>query len=243
MQKAQQRTINLEEERAFENEKVRGGDSRQRQSKYYWAVRPRIDEFDQVVIAKIADLRVLEIGCSSGNAAARYAPACDSFVGIDISDAGIARARARNLPNAAFEVADAHTLPFKDGEFGAVVLNSLLHHLRIAEAVREIARVLQPKGLLMMREPLGTNPAINLYRRATPSSRTRDEMPLSLVDLKEIEQLFATESIRCFGFSALASAFIRNEGLRGVLLTVDSILEKTPLRWLFWQFYAVYRKR
>jgi SAM-dependent methyltransferase len=243
MIKHHEREIDLAAERAFENKKVEGGNARQHQNKYYWSVRPEIDEFDRIVVAKIGGLRVLEIGCSSGYAAERYAPACRSFVGIDISDAGIAKARSRGLPNAAFEVADAHNLPFKDGEFQAVVLHSLLHHLRIDPAVREIARVLQPQGLLLLREPLGTNPAISLYRRATPGARTRDEVPLSLADLRKIGQFFEAESMRCFGFSALLSAFVRNAGLRGFLLSVDALVARTPLRWLFWQFYAVYTKR
>ena len=49
--------------------------------------------------------------------------------------------------------ARAEALPFEDGEFHAVVSNSLLHHLSDpVGAFREMARVLRPGGLLFVRD-------------------------------------------------------------------------------------------
>jgi len=49
---------------------------------------------------------------------------------------------------------DAHALPFRDNVFGNVVGIDVLHHLaRPAEALREIGRVLLPKGRLLLVEP------------------------------------------------------------------------------------------
>jgi ubiquinone/menaquinone biosynthesis C-methylase UbiE len=50
-----------------------------------------------------------------------------------------------SLLNVKFAAGDAHQLSFKDGEFEAVVCQTLLTHVRDAEeVVREMARVLKP---------------------------------------------------------------------------------------------------
>ena len=43
---------------------------------------------------------------------------------------------------------------------------------------------LPSKGNLIFIEPLGTNPIINLYRKLTPKSRSKDEHPLINKDFK-----------------------------------------------------------
>lgn len=53
------------------------------------------------------------------------------------------------------EQADALSLPFADGSFGAVISNSLLHHVPDqAGVLREMTRVLSPGGLLFIRDTL-----------------------------------------------------------------------------------------
>lgn len=48
-------------------------------------------------------------------------------------------------------VADAHELPFKDGEFQIILCTEVLEHLRNPRvAIAEMYRVLKPKGLLIL---------------------------------------------------------------------------------------------
>jgi SAM-dependent methyltransferase len=100
-------------------------------------------------------LRVLEIGCGTGNVtvrAKRAAPGAD-VVGSDPDPLALTRAqrKARGLSGIRFERAYAQELPFADGEFDRVLSSMMLHHLDEdvkAGAAAEIRRVLRPGGSL-----------------------------------------------------------------------------------------------
>src|SRR4051812_19064854 len=62
-----------------------------------------------------------------------------------------ARDLAGEVPNLRFEVADAERLPFEDGSFTAVMCsNSLHHHPDPAASGREMARVVEPGGRIVL---------------------------------------------------------------------------------------------
>src|SRR6266545_4742153 len=92
-----------------------------------------------------APTRVLEVGCGSGDLAARLFwadghPSVD-YTGIDISPEEVTLARARNLAGK-FQVASAYDLPFPDRYFDLVVVCEVLEHLdRPADCLREVERV------------------------------------------------------------------------------------------------------
>jgi ubiquinone/menaquinone biosynthesis C-methylase UbiE len=93
-------------------------------------------------------LRVLEIGCGTGNVtvrAKRAAPGAD-VIGTDPDPLALARAqrKARGLPGIRFERAYAQQLPFADGEFDRALSSMMLHHLYEdvkAGALAEVHRV------------------------------------------------------------------------------------------------------
>jgi SAM-dependent methyltransferase len=109
--------------------------------------QPRLDlkvAAEAIAATGIANPRVLEVGCGSGyyyDVFATLLPGGVRYTGIDYADAMIVRARA-NYPSAAFEVADATSLPYADGAFD-VVFNgvSLMHIVDYQAAIREAARV------------------------------------------------------------------------------------------------------
>ena len=71
---------------------------------------------------------VLELGCGTGNDAARLAGEGYSVTAIDLSGEAIGRARARYGSLATFLVADmTRQLPFPDGSFDAVMSNVAMH--------------------------------------------------------------------------------------------------------------------
>jgi ubiquinone/menaquinone biosynthesis C-methylase UbiE len=111
-----------------------------------------------VAQAELTDgLRVLEIGCGTGNVtvrAKRAAPGAD-VIATDPDPLALARAqrKARGLTGVRFEHAYAQELPFADGEFDRVLSSMMLHHLdddvKAAAAV-EMYRVLRPGGILQI---------------------------------------------------------------------------------------------
>ena len=109
-----------------------------------------------VAQTELADgLRVLEIGCGTGNVTTRVkraAPGAD-VVGTDPDPLALARAQRKvhGMSGIRFERAYAQELPFADGEFDRVLSSMMLHHLDDdvkAGAAAEIYRVLRPGGTL-----------------------------------------------------------------------------------------------
>jgi SAM-dependent methyltransferase len=124
-----------------------------------WFMRGEITAF-----RRLADLpagaAVLDMGCGRGTSVhlilKMFRPA--RLVAFDIDAALIAQARRRLAPllGEAIEVrvADATNIPFTDGEFDAVFELGMLHHISDwRAALREIARVLKPGGILYFAEP------------------------------------------------------------------------------------------
>jgi SAM-dependent methyltransferase len=105
-----------------------------------------------------AGLRVLDVGCGTGDLLRLLAPlvAPGEAVGIDISETMITEARHRHdgqLPNLAFRVGDALALQLDDGSFDRVLASQVLLHVPHPEvALGEIARVLDPGGELSLTE-------------------------------------------------------------------------------------------
>jgi len=94
---------------------------------------------------------VLELATGPGVLAKRIAPVTKCMLATDYSEGMIAEAKKGACPkNLRFEVADALSLPYADASFDAVIIVNALHLLPEPErALREIARVLRPDGILI----------------------------------------------------------------------------------------------
>jgi SAM-dependent methyltransferase len=105
---------------------------------------------------------------------------------------------------------NAEALELADGSFDVVYGAGVLHHLELRSGFGEIARVLKPQGRAVFVEPLGHNPAVNLYRRLTPSQRTEDEHPLRMTDISLAGEYFEHVGTEFFALlSLLALPFPR----------------------------------
>ena len=237
------RKINLEKEREFENLKTLDPDTRDSQDKFYRAVQLNIDSHESRICREVKGKIVLEIGCSVGTAAVQYSKNCKSYFGCDLSDEAIKFANSRNVENAEFICCDAHQLPFNDLMFDVVIVNSLLHHLDLKIALVEIERVLKDDGRLYFREPLGMNLLHNLYRNLTPNARTPDERPFTYSDVKLIKEIFKECDSSFIGFFSLLGAYMNlGEGFQNVLLGIDRVIARTPLKWQYWMWCGVLSK-
>ncbi len=94
--------------------------------------------------------RVLDVGCGAGQGLASAAGCGGTAVGIDISPVMLRSAR-RALGLEHIARADANDLPYADGTFSAAYAVNVLYFWPDAIAtLREIRRVLQPGGRLML---------------------------------------------------------------------------------------------
>jgi len=104
-------------------------------------------------------MRLLDVGCGPGSItrglAARVAPG--QAIGLDLSRETLATARAeaaaRGLDNLRYEEGSVYELPFAEASFDVVYAHQVVQHLREPDAaLREMLRVLQPDGLVAVRE-------------------------------------------------------------------------------------------
>jgi ubiquinone/menaquinone biosynthesis C-methylase UbiE len=100
-----------------------------------------------------AATRLLDVGCGTGRLANAAAERFGLRAwGVDRSEAMVEKARAQAGRRVAFRVASADALPFRDGWFDAVTMRLVVHALgdSRANALREAARVLAPRGRLFV---------------------------------------------------------------------------------------------
>jgi ubiquinone/menaquinone biosynthesis C-methylase UbiE len=100
---------------------------------------------------------VLEVGCGGGQFARSVLARRHDlrWVGLDVSNEQIARARRRNADheNAVFVVGDVLELPFESARFDAVVSIASIKHWRDPSAgLSECVRVLRPRGQILVVE-------------------------------------------------------------------------------------------
>lgn len=109
-------------------------------------------------------LRVLDIGCGTGQSRKLYIDHADRYIGIDLAEAALARARAK-FPTDRWECADARDLPFSDDSFDLVCFSSVLHHIPDFDAaLREGRRVLAAGGHVFAFDPNLLNPVMATFR-------------------------------------------------------------------------------
>lgn len=137
------------------------------------------------VAGDLSGRALLEYGCGAGWSTAELRSRGAVVTAFDISTSALNETeeflRQRDMQSGVTLLKmSAEKLEVADASFDIAFGNAILHHLNLDRAIPEMARVLKPGGLAIFAEPLGTNPAINLYRRATPQFRTPDEEPLDL---------------------------------------------------------------
>ncbi|HKP99464.1 MAG TPA: class I SAM-dependent methyltransferase [Actinomycetes bacterium] len=117
---------------------------------------------------------VLDVGCGTGRLL-RHARACypmAEFVGIDLAGRMVATAMAVTPPKLAIRYvhARAERLPFADGVFDLMFATlSLRHWTNLPAGIAELARVLTPRGVVVLADVFPSCPrrrsAAHLLRR------------------------------------------------------------------------------
>ncbi|MFZ4707718.1 MAG: class I SAM-dependent methyltransferase [Bacteroidales bacterium] len=122
--------------------------------------------------------KVLEIGCGTGYFTKEIVKTGASVTAIDISPEliNIAKQEIKET-NASFMLDNAYELSFDDCSFDSVVGSSVLHHLDIDKAIREMYRVLKPGGYIFFTEPNMMNPQIALQKNIPALKRKLGDSP------------------------------------------------------------------
>jgi 2-polyprenyl-3-methyl-5-hydroxy-6-metoxy-1,4-benzoquinol methylase len=111
-------------------------------------------------------VRVLELGCGTGNFTRMFSDSGAHITAVDISPDLLAGAIERRLPEDRVQFLEKR---FEDcdlyGPFDAVIGSSILHHLEIDPALEKIFALLKPGGHMSFAEPNMLNPQVYLERR------------------------------------------------------------------------------
>ncbi len=194
----------------------------------YSLIGNRNKAYEAVIYGNVQGLRILEYGCGSGSHSLEIARLGGIVTGIDISEVGIRQARekaeAAGVQGADYLVMDAMNMDFPDGTFDMVIGEGILHHLDLEQSYREICRVLKPGGRAIFMEPLGHNPAIEIFRKLTPRLRTEDEHPLVRRDLNLARKYFQPCEFQYFHLTSFAAlAFLKAPFFFGMVNFFDKV--------------------
>jgi 2-polyprenyl-3-methyl-5-hydroxy-6-metoxy-1,4-benzoquinol methylase len=123
-------------------------------------------------------MSVLELGCGTGYFTRELARSGAEIVAIDVSPELLEIARSNSsAPNVRYEIQNAYRLNYPDAVFDSVVGSSVLHHLEIDPALREIYRVLKPGGKIFFTEPNMLNPQIAVQKNVPWVKRKLGDSP------------------------------------------------------------------
>lgn len=123
-------------------------------------------------------MTVLELGCGTGYFTRELARSGAEVIAIDVSPELLNIARSNcSAPNVRYEIQNAYDLSYNDSVFDSVIGSSVLHHLEIEDAVREIYRVLKPNGTIFFTEPNMLNPQIAIQKNVPWVKRKLGDSP------------------------------------------------------------------
>jgi O-antigen biosynthesis protein len=102
-----------------------------------------------------AGKEVLDIACGEGYGSALLRQVATRVTGVDIAPAAVEHAAAKyRRPHLDFRQGSCDAIPLPDGSVDVVVsFETLEHHDRHVEMIREIHRVLRPGGLVLISTP------------------------------------------------------------------------------------------
>jgi 2-polyprenyl-3-methyl-5-hydroxy-6-metoxy-1,4-benzoquinol methylase len=197
-----------------------------------WQFDPRERKFGRVWALLEQHLpcdALLDAGCGDGRylAAVARARGAARVVGTDISERILDTARTAAAP---FEPelvrANLESLPFADGQFDVVLCSQVIEHLLDVDAgLRELARVLRPKGTLI----LTTDNARNLVTRTLYLGRLRRHAGFDFPH-RDFEVDDLRQRLRAAGLDVVAAETFRFSAPRGigqrVLDRLDALLPR-----------------
>jgi len=175
----------------------------------------------------------LELGCGTGVFLEKVARSGATIHGLDLSLDLLAQARLRLAAanNVHLDRGNAEAMTYPDAHFDAAYGSSVLHHLDLDGALREVHRVLKPGGRIVFAEPNLLNPqVVFMFKVQAAKERfgvSEDEMAFT--------RFRARAALEAAGFSEIAISpfdFLHPQTPVGWLDGVAAFgraLEKTPL--------------
>ena len=129
----------------------------------YFAEYKIVDVARQLTGMGISPNRILDFGAGVGSSVPyirRHLPGA-SLTCLDVSEKSLRLAASRFEREADFQLFDGHSIPFPDSSFDVAFTACVFHHVEASEhdsLLREIRRVLRPRGAFFLFEHNPLNP-------------------------------------------------------------------------------------
>ena len=152
--------------------------------------RPTRTHFEVIREAlQLAGATVVDVGCGAGALSRRLAGAGAEVIGVDPSQQAIARAQSAAGPHERYLLGRAEALPLPAEAADIVTFLNSLHHVSPAalmQALAETARVLRPRGVLYVQEPLTQGRYFNVVRLVEDETDVRAAAQQALKDCASV---------------------------------------------------------
>jgi len=184
----------------------------------------------------------IDLGCGLGLQTAEMRRRGFEVVGVEPS---VGLLMQRRHGDATVVAGDALRLPVRDGSVDFVFVIGVLHHLpgreAQAQALREVARVLRPGGVLLVHESNPRNPLFRFYMGYLfPILKSIDEGTEWWIDPRSLANRdgFHLEDVRYFTFLPDFTP----RALLGFAVSLERLLERGPTRPFSAHYMAVMRR-
>ena len=177
-------------------------------------------------------MTVLELGCGTGSFTQELARSGADVVAIDVSPELLEIAKANSsASNVRYEIQNAYDLKYAGAIFDSVVGSSVLHHLEIEAALRQVYRVLKPGGAIYFTEPNMLNPQIAIQKNIPWIKQhlgdSPDETAFFRWPLRRLLEKTGYRNVRIDPFDFLHPK--TPVALIGRVISFGRFLEKTPV--------------
>lgn len=130
----------------------------------------------------------------------------------NISETEIEKSREYYPKDTIFIVGDAENTGFDNNRFDVIICHSILHHLNIDRALKEIKRILKKEGIVFVAdEPAALSPIAFIGRKFFPTNvHTPDEKPFIINIFRKKLQKYGFKEIEFESFSLFFSCYSNN---------------------------------
>jgi O-antigen biosynthesis protein len=174
----------------------------------------------------VGNKKVLDIACGEGYGSAILAKQALSVCGVDISSDAIRHATETysDYKNLEFKKGSVEAIPYPDHRFDIVVSFETLEHLTAQDVMlKEIKRVLKPKGLLII-----STPDKDIYGKIDGG---HNEFHLKELSVDEFKQLISShfKQVEFYGQRLATMDWIQPESTTHTNITGHSIVENAEI--------------
>lgn len=99
---------------------------------------------------------ILDFGCGNGEIIGEMKKINPNaqYIGLDVSHTALQEAKKKNPQNSFFQISDGGEFPIPDDSIDFVFSSEVIEHVYDTEnAIKEISRVLKPRGIVLMTTP------------------------------------------------------------------------------------------